>query len=207
MATHSKLTPRPSDIDHWRWLPPSFKGGVKGKVTLDIGCGSGYIPSTLAAHGARAIGVDLVRPPAIGEREPEGWTFVQLDLAIKDWSHRVGTPGFIQLITAFDIIEHLDHPMGLIKECHTLLHPDGWLVLTTPNVNSWERWLRPKTWSGAHDPDHIVLWTLYSLRFALERSGFVIHTLKAPIRTFGPMSPFVPQVGGQILCLARKAPR
>lgn len=40
------------------------------------------------------------------------------------------------LMTAIEIIEHLDSPLDFLKEIHTLLHEDGYLLLTTPNVQN-----------------------------------------------------------------------
>jgi SAM-dependent methyltransferase len=43
-----------------------------------------------------------------------------------------------QLITATDIIEHLDSPRAFLKEIHSLLEEDGWLAVSLPNVASWQ---------------------------------------------------------------------
>ena len=47
-----------------------------------------------------------------------------------------------QLVTSTDAIEHLDSPRNFLREVHTLLEDDGWLVISLPNVASWEERLR-----------------------------------------------------------------
>jgi SAM-dependent methyltransferase len=47
-----------------------------------------------------------------------------------------------QLVTATDIIEHLDSPRNFLREIHALLEEDGWLVISLPNVASWEGRIR-----------------------------------------------------------------
>ncbi len=47
-----------------------------------------------------------------------------------------------QLVTATDVIEHLDSPRNFLREVHALLEEDGWLVVSLPNVASWEGRLR-----------------------------------------------------------------
>ena|SRR5882724_8821581 len=43
-----------------------------------------------------------------------------------------------QLITATDVIEHLDSPRTFLTEAHSLLEDDGWLAISLPNVASWQ---------------------------------------------------------------------
>ena len=41
------------------------------------------------------------------------------------------------LVTCFEVLEHLKHsPIPMVKEIKRVLHPEGLLVLTTPNINS-----------------------------------------------------------------------
>lgn len=41
------------------------------------------------------------------------------------------------LVVAMEIIEHLFNPRHFISNCLALLNPGGFLLLTTPNVESW----------------------------------------------------------------------
>ncbi len=43
-----------------------------------------------------------------------------------------------QLVTATDVIEHLDSPRMFLTEIHSLLEEDGWLAISLPNVASWQ---------------------------------------------------------------------
>jgi SAM-dependent methyltransferase len=38
---------------------------------------------------------------------------------------------------AGEVIEHVPDPDALLQEIHRVLEPDGWLVLSTPNLVSW----------------------------------------------------------------------
>lgn len=42
-----------------------------------------------------------------------------------------------RLVTALEIIEHLDNPRRVLREVHRLLHEDGYLLVTTPNISHW----------------------------------------------------------------------
>src|SRR4029077_17859245 len=42
-----------------------------------------------------------------------------------------------RLITAVEIIEHLDAPRHFLAQVWKLLEPDGHLLVTTPNIGHW----------------------------------------------------------------------
>jgi SAM-dependent methyltransferase len=197
-----------TDQDHLGWLA---RHGLprRGSVALDLGCGSGYLCRELARRGARhVVGVDVM--PADPACLDAAWRFVQTDLDQDDWTERVardgaGSAGSFDLICGFDVIEHLASPVRFVAGCHRLLAPQGVLVLTTPNTNSWERLVRGDRWSGATDPQHRILFTRYSLRLLVEREGFRVDRIDAPIRALGARGIPHPAVGGQLVCLAKKS--
>jgi SAM-dependent methyltransferase len=43
-----------------------------------------------------------------------------------------------QLITATDVIEHLDSPRAFLSQVYSLLEDQGWLAISLPNVASWQ---------------------------------------------------------------------
>lgn len=77
-------------------------------------------------------------------------------------------------ITAGEIIEHLEDPMGFLQGCRETLTPGGILVLSTPNPNSPIERLLTITLSRRffYTNDHIMLFPQRWLIRMLERSGF-----------------------------------
>lgn len=197
------LAPRPSDLVHEQWLRALNFQGFTGARLLDLGCGSGYFPELAARQGARyAAGVDIVPPPVVGAKPP--WYFYPVDLDGTHWTAQLNQSGF-DLIFAFDIIEHLKSPVLFLEQCHQVLAPAGELYLTTPNTQSLERYRNPKHWSGAHDPQHRILFSKYSLNFLLTRCQFKVQTMRAPLQSLS----FLPKLlqwdlGGQLLVKASK---
>lgn len=190
-----------SDLDHLKWLDRLGIRNFAGLSVLDLGCGSGFLCEKLKSGGAhRVVGVDLVKPSNASSTD---WEFLSADLDQSDWSCVLSQEPF-DLIFAFDIIEHLQSPYLFLQNCLRLLSAEGQVVLTTPNVNSWERLSKPKTWSGARDEQHKTLFNRYSLSFVLERAGFELQQLSAPMRSLSFLGPLQPHIGGQILALARK---
>jgi 2-polyprenyl-3-methyl-5-hydroxy-6-metoxy-1,4-benzoquinol methylase len=192
---------RSSDQDHLHWLQ---KFGIKlgeGQSVLDVGCGSGYLCHIATTEGAKhVVGMDIVSPEGLAPDSK--WMFIKTDLNAGDWISQVNGKKF-NLIFAFDILEHLDSPYKFLSDLRSCAAQNANVVITTPNVMSWERFIRPNTWSGVQDHQHKTLFTRYSLEFLLWKSGFITTTMKAPVRSLGPLGYAIPQIGGQIICIAR----
>jgi|GEM_PF-1260069 len=187
---------RPTDGDHLEWVIASGYRDFKGKRVLDLGCAGGAFLQKAKALGATTcFGVDLV------PGQVSGIDIVQGNLddtkVFADIGAKFGAKSF-DLICAFDLIEHLLAPALFFQWAKPLLSAQGSLMITTPNISSWERWLRPKTWSGAADLHHKTLFNAYSLGLLVERTGMDIAWSAAPVRKLGPLAKVAPQIGGQL---------
>jgi 2-polyprenyl-3-methyl-5-hydroxy-6-metoxy-1,4-benzoquinol methylase len=203
MYSHLAPGQRAPDIDHLQWLQRDAGVDFRGRRFLDLGCGSGYLCAEAARAGAvKSVGVDLL-PPGVAT---QGWEYQRVDLDGGDWHRQLDPNGEgFDVVSAFDILEHVTSPAHFVAACKELLRPNGRLIVTTPNTSSWERWLRPQHWSGATDPQHKILFCRYSLMFLLERSGFAVMSLRAPVRKLDRLiGRLAPQIGAQIICVARR---
>ena len=87
-------------------------------------------------------------------------------------------PESFDLITAFQVIEHVPIPDDMIDSCHKLLKPGGWIVITTPMVDSMQSRLFGARWAAATEaPRHLSLPTKKGVQIALERRGFTGRAL------------------------------
>lgn len=197
----NQLKPSSSDIDHLKWLASVGIGSLQGLRVLDLGCGSGFICHQAVKDGATsAIGIDIIKPRYFDENSK--WIFLESNLDGDDWIKQIPQQEF-DLVLAFDILEHLESPYRFVSAIRSVMSKNATLVLTTPNTQSWERFIKPSSWSGAQDIQHKVLFNRYSLKFLLARAGFKCTQLKAPMRSLTPLGVLQPQIGGQIICLAQ----
>jgi ubiquinone/menaquinone biosynthesis C-methylase UbiE len=100
-----------------------------GKRVLDIGCGTGYGTAELAKHAATTIGIDIA-PDALDYARSH-YAGVHFDQAP---AHKLPFPDqSFDLITAFEVIEHLTDWCTLAGEARRVLRHDGLFLVSTPN--------------------------------------------------------------------------
>lgn len=148
-----------------RWLP------LQGRV-LDVGCAAGYflrvardaghdvhgceLSAPIATEAIRALGADRVHTGLLDEA-----------IAAKGWR-----PGSFDLVTAWDVIEHVPEPQPLLRLMRTLIAPGGKLLIETQNVAS--RWARllGKRWHHYKHDEHLYHFSPATLHRLLDECGY-----------------------------------
>jgi len=148
-------------------IPPSK---VQGKC-LDIGAGSGLFTQRIKDKGYEVIGIDYY-DKAIELAQAKGIEMRKIN--IEEDKFPFGDEYF-DLITCFEVIEHIKEPSNMLREVHRVLKKDGYFIISTPNIAWW--YLRLKLlfgiW-GILDPDHIRFFTPKSLKECLKFFGFKV---------------------------------
>ena len=138
--------------------------GHRSLPVLDVGCGSGRLLLDLQ-RGAFAVGLDL-SGEALSLARGRGCRW----LVRGDAQRLPIKTGSVGLITALDLLEHLDDDEGALREMHRALAPGGRLFLTVPALKF--------LWSE-HDEalQHRRRYSMAELREKVERAGFEIERL------------------------------
>jgi SAM-dependent methyltransferase len=101
------------------------------KRVLDAGCGSGYGAAMLAEAAAFVTGVD-VAPEAI-QHAREHYPASNVRFLEASCAALPLTDGAVDLVVAFEVVEHLQDWRAFLREARRVLARDGLLVISTPN--------------------------------------------------------------------------
>ena len=149
--------------------------GNRGNL-LDIGCFSGVFLSTASQVGWDCYGIEPLVAPAIYARATS-------DIPVITGTLRGDTfpPDSFDVVTAFQVFEHLIHPDQELEIIQRILKPGGLLVIEVPNIDT----LAVKVMRGRHrhfTQDHVSFFSGNTLQLLLERFNFRIREIYSPSR-------------------------
>jgi 2-polyprenyl-3-methyl-5-hydroxy-6-metoxy-1,4-benzoquinol methylase len=150
-----------------------------GRV-LDIGCFAGFFLEIAKKRSWKVHGI-----------EPSTWATEiakrkKITIIADDIENVSLKPNTYDLITMWDVIEHLPNPRKVLQTCHKAMKKNGIIALGTPNIESLVATLLKK-----NNPYlirmHIMFFSPKTLRRLLEEEGFTILKVYSYGRTF-PLS-------------------
>ena len=146
--------------DLLRW----FSGFGAGREVLDVGCGLGQFIEVANRCGWKAEGLELSRG-AVDFARRQG-------LAVRDLDFLSGEiePNSFDLVTLFEVIEHVPSPAKFLKRAGEVVRPGGLVYLTTPNFASLDRLISGKHFKIIHS-EHLTYFTPRSLLHLVRNTG------------------------------------
>ena len=148
-----------------KWLPKS------GRI-LDVGCAAGYFLRVAKEHGHDVHGVELSEPiareaiAALGEdRVYHG--FLDDCVADRGWEDQT-----FDLVTIWDVIEHVPDPQALLASIKRMIKPGGKLLLETQNVASRFAAKMGKAWHHYKHDEHLYHFNPQTIARLLDDCGF-----------------------------------
>ena len=154
-----------------RWVKIIRVYQPNGKL-LDVGCGAGWFLSYAEKH-YDTYGVDASEY-AIEEAKAKTHN---TKLTVGD-AYSFDSNGIcFDVVTCFDLLEHLRNPVLPIAEFYRVLKDDGVLVVRVPNVESAGLKLKGDKWFGAMDKTHISLFGNKTWIKMIRHKGFTIESI------------------------------
>ncbi len=138
------------------------------KVVADIGCGVGAFLDFLSGVCKTVIGIE----PSATHRQimsEKGYqTYAYADEAKPDWNNKV------DIVTSFDVIEHVENPMGFMKDVFDLLSGGGHAVIGTPTDAPVMRYLLGDIYERTllFSTQHLWVFSEKNLMMLAEKAGF-----------------------------------
>lgn len=142
-------------------------GPADGRSLLDIGAYIGVFVETAAAVGWDAWGVEPSEWAA-AEAQKRGLNVIQ---GTQDAPEIAGRQ--FDVITLWDVIEHVDDPAAELTKVFQRLKPGGWLAVHTMDVDSLTARLMGPRWPWLMDM-HLFFFSQKTMAHMLENIGYEI---------------------------------
>jgi 2-polyprenyl-3-methyl-5-hydroxy-6-metoxy-1,4-benzoquinol methylase len=135
---------------------------------LDLGCSCGYFLDVALERGYDAYGVEFSEEAIAAAQPATRQRIRRANVNDAGGDH----PHEYDVVTAFDIIEHVEDPIAFLVEIAGMLVPGGGVVLSTPDTGHVLRYVMGRRWPMLQPMQHTTLMSRLGLRIALERAGF-----------------------------------
>ena len=136
---------------------------------LDIGCAAGFFVREAREQGWDAAGI-----------EPSRWlvSWGRKNLGEKLYQGTLRQGSFqdhqFDVLTMWDVLEHVPDPMAELQECSRILRPGGILVINYPDFGSFLARLAGSRWWFLLS-NHLYYFTPITMRKYLEKAGFRVE--------------------------------
>jgi 2-polyprenyl-3-methyl-5-hydroxy-6-metoxy-1,4-benzoquinol methylase len=138
---------------------------------LEIGCASGAFLHKMALKGWDVQGIEFSETAASRSQK----------LGYPVYAGRIETaPAPVELfdlVVGWMVVEHLHNPVQALRNVHAWTQPGGWLVLSVPNVGSYQFELFGDAWFPLQLPNHLFHFTSDSLARVLKAGGWKVERI------------------------------
>jgi SAM-dependent methyltransferase len=138
-----------------------------GKKLLDIGCGNGDFAEFASKRGFEVSGIDIDEASLniAKSRNLKNTIFFKTTLN----SFILETSEKYDVVTMFEVFEHLDNPFETLQLIKQILKPGGLFIGTLPNENRF--FSKKINLNFAEPPYHLTFWTKETWTTVLEMQG------------------------------------
>lgn len=145
----------------------------KSKV-LDLGCGMGYFVAFLKSKKINVKGLEPSKNIAEFCKK-------ELKLNVSSSKLKDEVNNSYNLITLFDVLEHLKNPINYLKLIREKLKPGGYCVMYTPNIHSFAYALMGSKQNTMLPFEHLSFFDNKSINHLAKKSKFKVFS----VETFG----------------------
>jgi 2-polyprenyl-3-methyl-5-hydroxy-6-metoxy-1,4-benzoquinol methylase len=157
---------RPMKIRHFEDRLSEIGDRVRPGRLLDVGCSCGYFMEVAASRGFDVQGVEFSRS-AIAAADANLRSRI-----FEGTLDEMPVNGMFDVVSAFDLIEHVQDPRALLRRCAGVLKPGGALVISTPDAGHFLRFVMRSRWPMLQPMQHLFLFSRRALASALRAEGF-----------------------------------
>ena len=161
-------------------LVNSIPNRKSGGRLLDIGCSTGLFMDKLRQTKTWEVwGVEPSEHAVKIAQERYQLNVFHGDLFQADFPD-----GFYDVITMWDVLEHLPDPSGALDEIARITKPKSYLILRVPNRDSLDAKLFARNWAGLDMPRHFYVFSRRNLAVLLDKHGYEITQISGNIGVY-----------------------
>jgi SAM-dependent methyltransferase len=135
-------------------------------AVLDLGCSSGAFLESLKGESWERYGIEMSAECA---RRAEARTGAHV--FVGDITEAPFPAASFDVITCFDVLEHLYEPRRVLAKVREWLRPGGIFYVQVPNIDSAEGRVFGTYWHGLELPRHLFHYSPASLKYLAESVG------------------------------------
>ncbi len=156
----------PLTINKYHQILASFERYRKTNNLLDVGCGNGHFLVEAKNMGWNVYGTEYT--------DDAVYVCNKKEICIKKGKLVSNSfkKNFFDIITSFEVIEHINYPVQEIKVFYRFLRPKGIVYITTPNFNSISRFILNHNWNIIEYPEHLSYYTKNTLNKLMKKNSF-----------------------------------
>lgn len=139
---------------------------------LDIGCGSGNFLSQLDSKRFDKLGQEI-NPEGCEQCRKKGLKIFCKDLSKINFENKK-----FDVITLWQVLEHVEKPRELMKTIRGIIKPQGILMIQVPNTTSLGFNFGHRDWFHMDSPRHLVLYNTSSVLELCNQTGFKVIKTK-----------------------------
>jgi SAM-dependent methyltransferase len=150
------------------YLKEIARNGKSTGTMLDVGAATGFFLDIARREGWETYGIELSQYAAEVARDKG----LRVSTGTADTCDFPAE--FFDVVTAWDVIEHMPDPRATLEKIRKLLKPGGLLVINTPDSGCLLARLLGKRWHLVVPPEHLNLFHRRSLKITLEKLGYSV---------------------------------
>lgn len=149
---------------YWKKIERHASGGR----ILDVGCATGLFLECAGRNWER-YGLDISRYASRIAKNRLGQTIETRQLSDAPWEN-----SFFDLITMWDVLDHLSDPLGNLAKCYQLLNKQGVLIFNVGDISAPFAKMCGQKWYIIIPPTHLYFFNKRTITAMLNKAGFEI---------------------------------
>lgn len=134
---------------------------------MDIGCGFGFFLNAARKFNWQVSGVELSKSAVQYAQD-----FYKLEIFNGEVEHANHAKHTFNVITFWDVLEHVLNPAAFLKSVQQILKKDGLIAFSIPNISSMSARLAKGKWWTLRPEQHLWHFSPQTLKQLLDEQHF-----------------------------------